>query len=213
MSDEASEQDNEDASSTEATYDPRSVADALDAVIAGGRAAQIMSLSVSLFEAGGKSLLREGTRALVRSVAERRAQDAFGYAVGPLLGPTSLASTSSMLSAAVDTAASAAPLAARMAAKEVLKGAGRAGGFGLVVDGAVASLDAVVAIRDGSMDKKSASLHVMKEAATGALATGAGVLLGAGMVALTGGAAGTLVFAIGAFGAMGTKGLLRRLTR
>ena len=104
----------------------------------------------------------------------------------------------------------AAPHAARAAGKEILKGASKAAGLGLVIDGAVASVEAVVAVRSGSMDRKSAAEYVAKEAATGAVATGAGVLLGAGLVALTGGVAAPVVFAVGAIGSIGTKRLLRR---
>jgi hypothetical protein len=199
-------------SRTEVASDPRSVADALRAMIAGGRAAHVMTSSVSLFEAGGKTLLSEGTKTLVRSAAERGAQNAFGYAAGPLLGAAAPANAPSMITTAVEVAYATGPLAARAAAKELLKGAGRAGGLGFLIDGAIASLEAAVAVRDGVMDRRRAAFHVAKEAATGAASTGAGVLLGAGMVALTGGVAAPVVFAVGAFGALGTKRLLRRLT-
>ena len=82
-----------------------------------------------------------------------------------------------------------------------------------MIDGAVASFEAIVAVRNGSSDKKTAVKHVAKEATTGAIARGAGVLLGAGLVALTGGIAAPVVFAVGALGSIGTKRLLRRLVR
>ena len=44
------------------------------------------------------------------------------------------------------------------------------------------------------------------------VATGTGVLLGAGLVALTGGVATPVVFAVGAIGALGTKRALRYVT-
>jgi len=81
-----------------------------------------------------------------------------------------------------------------------------------VIDGAVASLEAAVAVRSGAMDRRTAAVHVATEAATGAASTAAGVLLGAGLVALTGGIGAPVVFAIGALGAIGAKQLLRRCT-
>ncbi len=47
---------------------PRSVTDALRAVIAGGGAAKVLASSAALFEAGGKLLLDEATRSAVRGV-------------------------------------------------------------------------------------------------------------------------------------------------
>ena len=79
-----------------------------------------------------------------------------------------------------------------------------------MVDGAFATVESVVRVRAGTMDKNEAVSHVVKEAATGAAATGAGVLLGAGLVALTGGVAAPVVFAVGALGSIGAKRALRR---
>lgn len=198
----------------EAAKDPRSIGDALRAVIAGGGAARVLSSSVALFEAGGKLLLDEGTRSAVRSVAERGAESALALAAGPLLGPTSLLAKKpiAMLSNAGKAARTIGPVVARSAGKELLKGAGRAAGIGLMIDGAVAGVEAAVAVHRGEMEKKEAVTYVAKEAATGAVATGAGVLLGASLVVLTGGVAAPVVFAVGALGSIGTKRLLRRLT-
>jgi hypothetical protein len=191
--------------------EPRRVGDVIGAIIAGGRAAHVMSPSAALFEAGGRLVLDEGTKTLVRTAAQRGAEHAFGYAGGPLLGPATITRLPGMLTTAVDVASTAGPLAVRAAAKEVLKGAGRASGFGFAIDGAIASVEALVAVRDGTMDRRGAALHAAREAATGAASTGAGVLLGAAVVALTGRVAAPVVFAVAAFGASGAKRLLRRL--
>jgi hypothetical protein len=198
----------------EAATDPRSVGDAVRSVIAGGAAARVIASSVALFEAGGKLLLDEGTKSVLRGAAERGAESALAFAAGPLLGPATMLAKKpiGLLANAGKAARAAAPLAARAAGKEILKGAGKAAGIGLAIDGAVASVEAVIAVRDGSMDRTSAVGYVATEAATGAVATGAGVLLGAGLVALTGGAAAPVVFAVGALGSIGTKRLLRRFT-
>jgi hypothetical protein len=137
-------------------------------------------------------------------------------AAGPLLGLGPAGAFGPrpvrLLSNASKAVRSAAPIAARAAGKQILKGAGKAAGIGLVIDGALASVEAVSAVRGGAMDRKQAVTYVATEAATGAVATGAGVLLGAGLVALTGGIAAPVVFATSALGAIGAKRLLRRAT-
>jgi hypothetical protein len=198
----------------EAATDPRTIRDALCAVIAGGGAAQLIASSVALFEAGGKHLLDEGTKGFLRSAAERGAEGALALAAGPLGVPAAMIASAPkrMLAGASRATRAVAPLAARAAGKQLLKGAGRAAGLGLVIDGALASVEAVAAVRDGSMERKEAITYVAKEAATGAVATGAGALLGASLVVLTGGAATPVVFAVGALGTLGAKRLLRKLT-
>lgn len=198
----------------DAATDPRSVGNALRAVIAGNGASKVITSSLALFEAGGKHVLDEGAKSLVRSAAEKGAESALAVAAGPLLGPASVIAKKpiAMLAQSPKAARAVAPIAARTAGRELLKGAGKAAGVGFVIDGAVAGVEAVVAVRNGSMNQESAVKYVAKEAATGAVATGAGVLLGASLVALTGGVAAPVVFAVGALGSIGTKRLLRRLT-
>lgn len=203
------------------------VAESLRAAIAGGQAAHVVAASAMLFEAGGKHVLSEGAKRAVRSVAERGAQKAIALATAPVLATASELATKPLLAmtakhaaksvaargASKAIAAGVGKQAIRVAGTEVLKGAGKAAGIGFVIDGAVAGFEAVIAVRNGSTDKVSAMKHVAKEATTGAIATGAGVLLGAGLVALTGGIAAPVVFAVGALGSIGTKSLLRRVIR
>ena len=198
----------------EAASEPRTIGDALRSVISGAGAARAIASSVTLFEAGGKLLLDEGARSALRSAAEKGAESALALAAGPLIGPATMLAKRpvAMLANAGRAARAVGPHAVRIAGKEILKGAGKAAGVGLLIDGAVAGVEAAVAVRNGSMDRSRAAKHVAKEAATGAVATGAGVLLGAGLVALTGGMAAPVVFAVGAIGSIGTKRLLRRLT-
>ncbi|CAN5857923.1 hypothetical protein BH11MYX4_BH11MYX4_21340 [soil metagenome] len=198
------------------------VADSLRAAIAGGEAARLLGTSAMLFEAGGKHVLSATAQKAVRQVAERGAEGAILLAAGPVLdSASSLAKGMKGAKAALSLGAKASKgalvlgtskQAMRVASKEILKGAGKAAGIGFVLDGAVASLEAVVAVRNGSSDKKTAVKYVLKEATKGAVATGAGVLLGATLVALTGGVAAPVVFAVGAIGSIGTKQLLRKLT-
>jgi hypothetical protein len=191
---------------------PRTVGDALRAVLAGGGAARVIAASAALFEAGGKNLLDEATKNALRGAAERGAQSALALAAGPLLGPASVLARRpiAMLSNAGKAAREVGPVAARAAGRQLFKTATKAAGVGLVIDGAVAGVEAVIAVRNGSMDRAGAARYVATEAATGAVATGAGVLVGASLVALTGGVAAPVVFAAGALGCIAAKHALRR---
>lgn len=205
--------------------DPSRITEALRAVVAGGGAAGVIHSSLALFEAGGKAILDESSKRVVRQVAERGANAALAAVSHPLFLPAkaivenpAAALGRSGVSAARAIGSSGAArvvgkTALRFAGKEVLKSAGRAAGIGLAIDGAFAGIEAIVAVRNGTMDRKEATRHVVTEAATGAVATGAGVLLGAGLVALTGGVAAPVVFAVGALGSIGTKRILSRFTR
>lgn len=199
---------------TNAVTDPQSVGQALRAVMAGNFAAHAISSSVALFQAGGKLVLNEGTQNAVRGVAEKTAEKALAIAAGPLLGPATELTRKpvALLAKGASITKQIAPQAAKSATKEILKGAGKAAGIGFMIDGAVAGVEAVVAVRNGKLDSKKAAAYVATEAATGAVATGAGMLLGATLVALTGGVAAPVVFAVGALGSIGTKRMLRKLT-
>jgi len=195
-----------------------SLADSLRAAIAGGQAAKVLAASSALFEAGGKHILSDATKSAVRTVAEKSAEKAIAMAAGPLFEPVKtlgakplalLKGSGGVL--AKESTRVVGKAAARVAAKEVFKGAGRAAGIGFAIDGAVATIEAVSAVRNGSADRASAARYVAVEATTGAIATGAGVLLGAGLVAVTGGIAAPVVFAVGALGSIGTKRLLKRV--
>jgi hypothetical protein len=207
------------------------IAESLRAALAGGEAAKLIASSAALFEAGGKHMLSAGAQKAVREVAERGAARAIAMTTGPILESAGSLAAKPLLAMTTKAAAAlgvkqGAGVAAgsalakgvgkqamRMAGKQVLKGAGKAAGIGFVLDGAVAGVEAIIAVRNGSTDKRSAAIHVAKEATTGAIATGAGVLLGAGLVALTGGIGAPVVFAVGALGSIGAKRLLRRVVR
>ncbi len=200
--------------------------DSLRGAIAGGVAAELMASSIALFEAGGSRLLSAGSQSALRRVAERGAVGAFsaeGVASVALLGAKARTLMASRLwglgpshtatRAFVVLANAAGRDAARAASKEVLRGVGKGAGIGFVLDGAVAGVEAFMRVNNGTYDARTAVKHVAKEATTGALATGAGVLLGAALVALTGGMATPVVFAVSATSALGAKRLLRHLLR
>ena len=106
---------------TDAISDPRNVGDMVGALIAGGRAAHAIGSSVTLFEAGGNVLLSEGTKTLLRTAAERGAENALGYAANRVLGPAAMAKMAkmakmpSLLAAAADVASATGPFAVRAA--------------------------------------------------------------------------------------------------
>ncbi|WP_437635246.1 hypothetical protein [Sorangium sp. So ce854] len=206
--------------------------------IAGGGAVAVRGAAEALFSTAGKGLLDEGAReGLRRAMVENTAAVVDTFAPGLSMGPQATAAAKLIVDqggkqagalvaqeaarragqAALADGASAAAAKAlareamKTAGREVLKGAGKAAGIGFVIDGAFGAYEGVTAYQRGEMTKKGALAHAAQEASTGAVATGAGVLLAAGLVAVTGGAAAPLVFAVGAGGAIGAKQILRRL--
>ncbi len=199
--------------------------------VAGSGAVAVRGAAEALFSAAGKGLLDEGAReGLRRAMVENTTAVVDVFAPGLSLGAQATAKiivdqggkqagalvAQQVGQAALTDGASAAVARTlarevmKTAGREVLKGAGKAAGIGFVIDGAFGAYEGVTAYQRGQMTKKEAITHAAQEASTGAVATGAGVLLAAGLVAVTGGAAAPLVFAVGAGGAIGAKQILRR---
>lgn len=173
----------------------------------------------ALYEAGGKDILHGAVQTAVRKLFTRSAMDAV-----TVLAPTLL--IEGAVEATAATAAAVPPAlrqlsvgavaagTARAASGQILRGAVRVGGVGLLVDGAFGAVTGVLAYRKGTMTGKQAAVHTATEAGTGAVSTATGVALAAGVIALTGGLAAPAVMAIGAGGALVTKlGLGRLLAR
>lgn len=203
--------------------------------IAGSGAVAVRGAAEVLFAAAGQQLLDEGAREGLRRVMVRNTAavvDTFapGLSVGAqtttkvivdqgVKQAGALAAQEAARQAGQAALAAGAPEAAKAlareavktAVREVLKGAGKAAGIGFLIDGAFGTYEGIRACQRGEMTKKEAIVHAAQEASTGAVATGAGVLLAAGLVAVTGGASVPLMFAVGAGGAIGTKQILRRL--
>jgi hypothetical protein len=207
------------ASMPELQTDPRNL---IMGAIAGQGALGVQHAAQALFEAGGKDLLASTLQAGVRRVCTRGALDTVTV-LAPTLLPTLLAG------GAAEAAASAVPpvlraltvsasavtgATAKAAGAQVLRGALRSGGVGLVIDGAIGAVTGALAYRRGTMTGKQACAHTAIEAGTGAVSTATGVALAAGVIALTGALAAPTVLAIGAGGALATKlGLVRLLRR
>ncbi|WP_441289443.1 hypothetical protein ACSRUE_01355 [Sorangium sp. KYC3313] len=204
--------------------------------IAGSGAVAVRGAAEALFSAAGKGLLDEGTReGLKRVMVENTTAVVDALAPGLSLGTQTTAKliadqggtqAAAIVAQAAGRHAGQAALtdgvstavakglareAMRAAGREVLKGAGKAAGIGFVIEGAFGAYEGITAYQRGEMTRNEALAHAAQEASTGAVATGAGVLLAAGLVAVTGGAAAPLVFAVGAGGAIGAKQALRRL--
>jgi hypothetical protein len=221
--------------SFEKEVDMNSNRDTIMGSVAGSGAVAVREVAEALFTAAGKELLSEGSRqTLQRAVVQQSGLvvDAFASelslgarAAAKLLGEQSAAQggavmvheaakqagTAALTVVAPSAGKALAQGAMKAAGREVLKGAVKAAGIGLVIDGAFAGYEGIRAYRRGEMTKKEAIVHTAKEASTGAVATGVGVLLAAGLVAVTGGMAAPVVFAVGASGAIGAKEILRRL--
>ncbi|WP_437676482.1 hypothetical protein [Sorangium sp. So ce131] len=195
--------------------------------VAGSGAVAVRGSAEALFAGAGKGLLDEGAReglrrvlvdnttAVVDALAPGLSLAREGGAQAGALGVTEAARQVGQAALAEGAPVAAARALTRevmkAAGREVLKGAGKAAGIGFVVDGAFGAYAGLTAYQRGEMTKQQALVHTAQEASTGAVATGAGVLLAAGLVAVTGGAAAPIVFAVGAGGAIGAKQLLRRL--
>lgn len=172
----------------------------------------------ALYEAGGNRLLAGAVQTAVRRACTRGALDVVTLMAPTLLiegvSETAAAAVPSVLRQLQVGSAAVAAGTARVATGQILRGAMRVGGVGLLIDGAFGAFTGVRAYRRGTMTGKQAALHTATEAGTGAVSTATGVALAAGVIALTGGLAGPAVMAIGAGGALVTKlGLGRLLTR
>jgi hypothetical protein len=186
-----------------------SIEQTVHAAIAGLRAVKLIDASVLLFQAGGNRVLTESAKHVLRKAAEGSAARVMTTAA-EVLGPSVAASAKQLAqTSAKQAAAAVGKEAAKAAGREILKGAGKAVGVGFVVDGAIASVEAIRAYRAGTMTRKAAIRHVATEAATGAIATGAGVALGVAFVALTGGIAAPVIFGVAAAGTISAKRALR----
>lgn len=193
------------------------------ATVAGAGAVAVKLSAEFLFEVGGRKILTESAKQTLRQAVAGTAKGMLDTALPGGLGElahegvrklsmaTEALATSSVPARAITyVGGKASRRLALSATSNILKGATKAAGVGLVVDGVIGGIEATRAYRKGEMTKREAAAHVAKEAATGAVATGMGVAVAAGLVAVTGGLASPLVFAVGAGASMGAKRLLRR---
>jgi hypothetical protein len=178
-----------------------SLQDAARGVVAAREGVSLARAALALYRAGGEKLLGSATQAAIRATAETASGNVLGKGVTMLLrdGATHIAKT-----APRETA--------KGVGKAILRGVGGAAFFGLAIDGAFATYEAVRDVRAGRMTKQKAFEHVGKEAATGALAAAAGTLACVGLVAVTGPLSVPALVVCGAGASFGAKTMLRRWT-
>jgi hypothetical protein len=181
------------------------------------RAANVSSQMMSvkgaaevLFAAGGKNVLNEAAQQGVREVVEKATSQAItelGHiTMKELTEGISTALSTTVVSEITKTVGETVTReAAKAAGREVVKGVGRATALGFVVDGAFGAAESSIAYAKGDMTLKEVSIHTAKEAGTGAVASGAGLMLAAGVVALTGPVSVPALTIIAGGGAIVTK--------
>lgn len=109
------------------------------------------------------------------------------------------------------TAGAMVRVASGSAADQFYTAARRSAGVGALIDGVSSGIDAAQAYQQGEITGRQAAVRVALDAATGAVAAGAGVALGAGAIAVLGGLSAPALFVVGATGAIGTKRAMRWL--
>ena len=172
----------------------------------------------ALYEAGGKDLLAGAVQSAVRRACTRSALDVVTVMAPTLLIEGAAEATAAAIPSTLRQLTTGAGVVvaggARAASGQILRGAARVGGVGLLIDGAFGAFTGLRAYRRGTMTGKQAAVHTATEAGTGAVSSATGVALAAGVIALTGALAAPAVMAIGAGGALVTKlGLGRLLAR
>jgi hypothetical protein len=151
-----------------------------------------------LFEAGGREVLPAAVQQWVRGTVESQACLVTGWEAGrQLVVSTGVAAERGITRVAAQTVAGA--------GRQILRGVGAAAGAGALIDGGWALLGAARGVRSGSMTRREAVWHVVREAASGAAATAAGTAAAAALVTLTGGVAAPALFVVGAAASLGAK--------
>jgi hypothetical protein len=161
--------------------------------IAGAEGIATREAAQTLFRLGGERVLPTAARDALRAAVES--------------GASNMLASASVLES--NAAAAVVPgLAAqtiRTAARRIAGRLGVAAGAGAVIDGGWAVVHAVRRVRDGSLTRRQATGHVVREVCTGAAATAAGAGAAALLVALTGGVAAPALFVVGATASVGVK--------
>lgn len=161
--------------------------------IAGAEGVATREAAQTLFRLGGERVLPAAARDALRSAVESRAANMLASA-------TVLES-----SAASALAPGLAAQTVRAAGRRIAGRLGVAAGAGAVIDGGWAVMHAVRRVRDGSLTRRQATGHVVREVCTGAAATAAGAGAAALLVAVTGGVAAPALFVVGATASIGVK--------
>ncbi len=179
--------------------------DALRAGSAGRQAVAASAAAQTLFEVGGKHVLPASVQELVKASAETEASRVL---VGKVFASGASVASRGRAAAGLLEGGAVRAVAARTvgaAGRQVLKSLGAAAGAGAAIDGGWAFAHAVRRVRSGTMTKREATVHVVREAGTGAAATAAGTGAAVLLVALTGGVAAPALFLVAAAASLGVK--------
>lgn len=192
----------------------RTRAGEMAAFMAGAEAVARQDAALALYEAGGRHLLSDAARSTLRDGIDRGVRSLLGLPAVDLAleagvrGARRIAGSAGTDLVQVGGARLAKAVtkdSALAATRSVGAGMGRAAGAALVIDGAIGAFEAVRRYRRGELGAVRAIGHVCRCAAKGAVASAAGVGLGAAAVALTGGLAAPVVFGVGFLGTLGVR--------
>jgi hypothetical protein len=183
--------------------------DAVRSALAGAQGVGTRGAAQAIFDAGGHAVLPPALQGAVRGAVEREASR-WLLKIG-LAGDAGARQGSASLFAE-GAARAVGAQSVRSATRQIVRALGVSAAAGAVVDGGWALVLAERRVREGSMTRRQAALHVAREAGTGAAAVAVGAAASTAVVALTGGLAAPAVFAVGAVAAFGAKAGLQAWT-
>jgi hypothetical protein len=165
--------------------------------IAGAEGVATREAAQTLFRLGGQRVLPPAVRDALRAAVEARA--------ARMIAGGSVLESQAVAAVLPGVASRTASQTLRAAGRQIAGRIGVAAGAGALIDGGWAITQAVRRVRDGSLTRRQAAGHVVREVCTGAAATAAGAGAAALLVALTGGVAAPAVFVVGAAASIGAK--------
>jgi hypothetical protein len=189
---------------------------ALGSLVPGGGVSQLAGQGVqralSAVQALGGQRLAGVTGKLLTSAPVSRAIDRISRAAEGAAGQAvTQVADQAMRPGFRGAAGAAVRVATGSAADQLSTAARRAAGAGALIDGVVSGIDATRAYQQGEITGRQVVVRVALDAATGAIAAGAGVALGAGAITVLGGLSAPALFVVGATGSLGAKRALRWL--
>jgi hypothetical protein len=168
--------------------------------IAGAEGVAARDAALTLFRLGGRRVLSPALRDALRATIENRASR--------ILSSATVLESSAAATVVPGLATSGAAETLRAAGRQVVGRLGVAAGAGALIDGGWALTQAIRRVQDGSLTRRQAAGHVVREVCTGAAATAAGAGAAALLVAVTGGVAAPALFVVGAVASIGAKASL-----
>jgi hypothetical protein len=181
--------------------------DAARSALAGAQGVSTRAAANVLFEAGGHTILPATVQTAVRGAVEHEATRWMLQA--GIAGARGGAAPAVLENAAARVVA---VTTVEAAGRQIVRALGVSAVVGAAIDGGWALVAATKRVREGTMSRRQAALHVVREAGTGAAAVALGAAASTTLVALTGGVAAPALFAFGAAAAFGAKAGLNAWT-